>query len=766
MNSPFAASPEELQTRSRRIDLAHQPDFSLGPVQVQPALRTISGPAGETMLEPKVMQVLVALSDPIGAILSREDLTERCWEGRIVGDTSINRVISLLRSAFKIAGGDAVMVENVPKVGYRLVVNGGKIGEEPAPVESGPAANIPISRPMPRSKAVMAGVLMLFVAAIAALAMWQLPSQPPVERLKIAMLPLDIAEGTDPLYGRGLEAELRAQFARIGSVEVTSGDSARHLMEKGLDPTEIGRKLNADYIWTGSLQVGAERVTLAASLVDPQDSQQVWSDQLASGRNAARFLPMRTAREMASALGRTVAERTPDSAVSSEDYSLYLTAMGLIKTRGDDQRVAALQIMQQVTQRSPEFAEGWAGLAKAYFLLPEGDENANEALALDLANTALALDPQSVDALKLAGMLRQDGEERLALLKQAIALDPGDVEAWFWLALTQRDFQLVAAPHIESSLRMIELDPLWPASWRASSDAVQFGQIDLARRIERDILAAAVTPSQSALAEGRLARIDGDLSTYVEKAQEASGSITTTERRYSLDMHMGMIEVLLGVQLPGELPYLRTPEKQLMYRMHRRELPSVDEIRAVTGGDGDLWDMAEFVGPAIPLFLENGRAAELLSLYDARFSSHADFLAYAEAGGRPEFIVPQISPFLALALRDAGRESEAEAHLSSAEQQIERWNDTDKGWIIPILFELDLAAARDDRAKATEIIEALPAYGWPYVMADPDISGGLLLGSNPLYAAIRDLPQVRAVLDPIRANLERERAEILALGVS
>ena len=43
------------------------------------------------MLDPRVMQVLVALTGAAGKVLSRDDLIALCWDGRIVGDNAINR---------------------------------------------------------------------------------------------------------------------------------------------------------------------------------------------------------------------------------------------------------------------------------------------------------------------------------------------------------------------------------------------------------------------------------------------------------------------------------------------------------------------------------------------------------------------------------------------------------------------------------------------------------------------------------------------------
>ena len=343
MNRPFTQSDEELDARARRIDLAHQSDFAIGPVSVRPSLRTISGPMGEAMLEPKVMQVLVALSNPIGAILSRDDLIAQCWEGRVVGDTSINRVISLLRSGLKAVAGEAALVENVPKVGYRLVVSTDETAQE-APNGEAQAASQP-QGPTPSrfgGKLWAGGVLALAALVAAIFALWPAAPTAPVETVRVAMLPLRASDGVDPLYARGLEAELRSQLAKVGRMEVTNSDTARQLFEEGLSADEICARLGADFAWVGRLSVEAERVTLSANLIEAKTKQSKYRDTLSSAPDAAQTLPLRLARAIATALGRPVSDRLPEASVSAGDYRLYLTALGLIKGRGTEQRLRAL----------------------------------------------------------------------------------------------------------------------------------------------------------------------------------------------------------------------------------------------------------------------------------------------------------------------------------------------------------------------------------------------------------------------------------------
>jgi DNA-binding winged helix-turn-helix (wHTH) protein len=107
-------------TTAGQIDLATALPFRIGPLTVIPALRQVTAATSET-LEPRVMQVLVQLAMANGAIVSRAELVRQCWEGRIVGDDAVNRVIVRLRHLLDEHGDATARIETITKVGYRLV---------------------------------------------------------------------------------------------------------------------------------------------------------------------------------------------------------------------------------------------------------------------------------------------------------------------------------------------------------------------------------------------------------------------------------------------------------------------------------------------------------------------------------------------------------------------------------------------------------------------------------------------------------------------
>src|SRR5215213_3382342 len=113
------------------IDLAREPDFALGASRVSPSTREVLRGTERELLEPRLMQVLVALFQANGRVVSRDELIARCWEGRIVGEDAINRAISRLRRLSEVDREASFQLETIPRVGYRLF----PAGTPPAPVE-------------------------------------------------------------------------------------------------------------------------------------------------------------------------------------------------------------------------------------------------------------------------------------------------------------------------------------------------------------------------------------------------------------------------------------------------------------------------------------------------------------------------------------------------------------------------------------------------------------------------------------------------------
>ena len=123
------------------VALPNLASFRLGQIDVQPSTRQIIAGGTRLTLEPRVMQVLVALAQGAGEVVSRDELITRVWGGRIVGENAIHQAISRLRALALGPGAASFTIETIAKVGYRLI--------EREEVPSQAASPVPVNAPAP-----------------------------------------------------------------------------------------------------------------------------------------------------------------------------------------------------------------------------------------------------------------------------------------------------------------------------------------------------------------------------------------------------------------------------------------------------------------------------------------------------------------------------------------------------------------------------------------------------------------------------------------
>ena len=95
--------------------------FRIGDHAVQPSRGRIVSLAGEARVEPRAMDVLVALARRAGDTVSRDDLIDAVWKHPYVSDEALSRCISMLRHALGDDRSQPRYLETIPKRGYRLV---------------------------------------------------------------------------------------------------------------------------------------------------------------------------------------------------------------------------------------------------------------------------------------------------------------------------------------------------------------------------------------------------------------------------------------------------------------------------------------------------------------------------------------------------------------------------------------------------------------------------------------------------------------------
>jgi DNA-binding winged helix-turn-helix (wHTH) protein len=95
--------------------------LKIGDWLVDSALNQISRGAEVEHLEPKAVEVLVALTQHAGQVVSREWLLSEIWKGVTVSDDALTQSITKLRQALGDTSKESSYIQTIPKRGYRLI---------------------------------------------------------------------------------------------------------------------------------------------------------------------------------------------------------------------------------------------------------------------------------------------------------------------------------------------------------------------------------------------------------------------------------------------------------------------------------------------------------------------------------------------------------------------------------------------------------------------------------------------------------------------
>jgi len=303
------------------IDLAHETLFSLGVLKVSPATREVSAPGLAEDLEPRVMQVLVALARKRGSVVSRDDLVQSCWGGRIVGDDAIHRCIAKVRRLGEASG--AFELETIPRVGYRLTV-----GEEEAaaaPEEAAPHRGEPV----------------------------------------LAVLPFDNLSGDSDFlfFSDGVSEEILHALSRNTHLKVIGRASSFQFRGPNKIVRTIAGELKTSHILDGSVRRSGDQVRVSAHLMEAATQTVVWSDRFDRSLADVFALQDEIATAVARALQIRFAPQPPATAISAEAYDLFLRGSVWSRDVSLQSQRRARELLEDAVMHAPTLARAWSELA-------------------------------------------------------------------------------------------------------------------------------------------------------------------------------------------------------------------------------------------------------------------------------------------------------------------------------------------------------------------------------------------------------------------
>lgn len=456
---------------SRPVNLAVEPSFELGPARVDPSAHTVAWGNQSRRLQPQTIKVLVALHDKLDQVVTRDELIDRCWDGRFIGDDAVNRCISILRRVSAESGG--IEIETVPKGGYRLLRAGFGDGSDKSLLADVSLAK----RAFNRRVLVLGGGATGLALAITGGRLLE-DRAPALPSTRIAVLPFANLTG-DPsqtYFSDGIAEELRSALSRAGMQVIgsTSSEAVR-----GMDARTIAAKLGVASILTGSVRRAPGKIRIDAQLIRSSDGVQRWSQSYdrAPGDviEIQTDIAERVATEVTSVFaGATHTAITAGGTRNANAQRLLLQALASTRSGTQVGVHRALELFDQAIAVDRNYADAYA--RKAYYLEYYAENFAStvaevnfcRSAALQSAKIALHLAPNLSRAHwglanYLQGVLDVSGANDE--YRKAVALAPGDAGP-----LSDHSLLVLRIGSGRQALSLVDralaLDPLDPDAYR------------------------------------------------------------------------------------------------------------------------------------------------------------------------------------------------------------------------------------------------------------------------------------------------------------
>ncbi|HEY1930162.1 MAG TPA: winged helix-turn-helix domain-containing tetratricopeptide repeat protein [Caulobacteraceae bacterium] len=462
-------------------------------------------------IEPQVFDLLTFLVEACDRVVSRDDMLEAVWRGRIVSEATISSRLNAARVAIGDTGAEQRLIRTLPRKGVRFLAAVRAVAEpEPGPPQE-PAAQSALP--------------------------WRAAARAP----SVAVLPFANFGGDaeQDYFADGIAEEIITALSRSSGLFVIARNSSFAYKGKSVDVRQIGRELGVGYVLEGGVRRSQDRLRITSQLVDANSGAHLWAERFDGDPSDVFALQDRVAESVAAVIEPTleVAEigrlkRAPPPRLDAYDFLLRANAhMSEFTAAGMD---AAMTCLEQALAVEPAYAsaiaasaycraqchfQGWAeqdkakrdeGVASAWRAVELAPNDAQvlwmaafaiwnmasteRERARDLFDRSLQMNPNSAMALTLAGWIEAmcghtaKGREMVA---RAQRLNPRDPRGWLMsgvmaiTAVIDEDY----ATALDWAERALAQNRRFAVALRvAAVSLVKLGRQDRAREMVQELL--------------------------------------------------------------------------------------------------------------------------------------------------------------------------------------------------------------------------------------------------------------------------------------
>ncbi|MEM8489304.1 MAG: winged helix-turn-helix domain-containing protein [Pseudomonadota bacterium] len=399
-------------------------------------------------LEPQVFELLVLFLRSEGRLLTRDDLLETAWKGRVVSDSAIASRIKRLRQALDDDGRQQRLVQTVPKRGFRFVGQVRKVDSE---------QNLVLR---PESEEQTQNQHGFFDTS----------------RPALAVLPFS-GVSDDPqssLIASAIHSDLITELARLRWLVVVARGSVGTFTSFETKPEEVRATLGSRYCMNSELSLTCHAIRLSAELMDLRTGAVMWSEQFEEANDDFKSLRRRVTETVLRIAELEIPRYEAHRAALTDPeklstWELYHMGLQRLNRNGRQDLLAARDCFEKALAHEQGFARLNAALSATHFQIAfQGlatNTQRDAKLAREFAERALSLDESDPYVNFVMGRvhwLESDLISSQGWLERATLISPSSARshyAYAWSETILGNFDS-SEKRVDLALEISPLDPL------------------------------------------------------------------------------------------------------------------------------------------------------------------------------------------------------------------------------------------------------------------------------------------------------------------
>lgn len=445
------------------------------------ALRELRDGGATVPLEPQVFDLLHFLIAARDRVVSKDEMLDAVWQGRIVSEATLSSRLNAARTAIGDSGAAQRLIRTLPRKGVRFVGAVQQAGHAPEPEPEAERAAPPGFRP-------------------------GAPRFPSLAVLPFANLSGDAEQD---YFADGMTEEIITALSRSSGLFVIARNSTFTYKGRSTDIRAVGRDLGVAYVLEGSVRRSGERLRISGQLIDAATGTHLWAERFDGELRDVFALQEQVAGSVAAAIEPTlqwaeIDRVTRNPPQRADAYDWMLRAYAQLAAFTPEAMAAAVTSLERALALDPGYAQALAALAYAraqcHFQGWIAQDATTRAAAVEQAWTAVERAGQDAQVLwmaafaiwNMAGPAREPARD---LFRRSLLLNPNSA-----MALTLTGWIETMCGNIAEGRAMVmraqRLSPRDPRGWFAA------GVMALAAVIEGDY-AEAQSWAERSLAQNR-----------------------------------------------------------------------------------------------------------------------------------------------------------------------------------------------------------------------------------------------------------------------